>query len=92
MDSTEPAEQKAMIRPLKCCGGFRMLHAIQPRTPPTMNVIAILTGINHLKKRRRTLGPLNNHRGAEVQTCSCCVFSIFFFKALKEAAMLLTTK
>jgi hypothetical protein len=43
------AEQKAMIKPLKCCGGFNMLQAIQPRVPPIMNVIAILTGTNHLQ-------------------------------------------
>jgi len=42
-----------MIKPLKCCGGFKMLQAIQPRVPPIMNVIPILTGINHLKNRRR---------------------------------------
>jgi hypothetical protein len=43
-----------MIKPLKCCGGFKMLQAIQPRVPPITNVIAILTGINHLQNRRRT--------------------------------------
>jgi hypothetical protein len=53
------AEQKAMIKPLKCCGGFNMLQAIQPRVPPIMNVVAILTGTNHLQNRRRT--------------CVCCV-------------------
>jgi hypothetical protein len=71
MESTEPAEQKAMIRPLKCCGGFKMLHAIQPRMPPIMNVIAILTGINHLKNGRRMLGhtleQLRRSRSADLQ-------------------------
>ena len=43
-----PDEQKAMIRPRKCCGGFRILHAIQPRMLPTRNVIPMLTGMNHL--------------------------------------------
>jgi hypothetical protein len=33
-----------MIKPLKCCSGFKMLQAIQPRVPPIMNVIAIFVG------------------------------------------------
>jgi hypothetical protein len=48
-EEAEPDEQKEIIKPLKCCGGFKMLHAIQPKMPPATNVIAILTGINHLR-------------------------------------------
>jgi hypothetical protein len=36
-EETQPAEQKEIIKPRKCCGGFKMLHAIQPKIP----------GINH---------------------------------------------
>lgn len=59
---TEPAEQKAMIKPRKCCGGFKILHAIQPRMLPAKNVIAILTGINHLYVTKLVLVPLSYQR------------------------------
>jgi hypothetical protein len=37
-----------MIRPRKCGGGFRILHAIHPKALPRRNVIAMFTGMNHL--------------------------------------------
>jgi hypothetical protein len=73
-----------MIRPLKCCGGFNMLHAIQPRDPPIKNVIAILTGINHLNNGMRMLGHSSSHRNADSRLAvKCVVFSMSFIRALK---------
>lgn len=70
-----PAEQKAMIIPLKCCGGFKILHAIQPRVPPAMNVIPMLIGINHLSENVTVFARLANMRDG-AKTVKTTLFNI----------------
>jgi len=43
-----PAEQQPSIRPSRCFGGLVILITIHAKAEPNMNVLRILTGMNHL--------------------------------------------
>lgn len=47
-----PAEQQPNMRPSKCFGGLVILITTHAKAEPNMNVLRILTGMNHLNESK----------------------------------------